>query len=154
MSTWEKGAAVVLLAAGIAVSVYAYSSLRLGMVISPDAGFLPFFLGIALSILSAVWLVKDCLLPRGGGPAATRFFPEGRWHKLLLVLAVVLAYAWLLERIGYPLATLAFLAAWQFGIEREGWLKGTLVSVLGTAALYVLFRVALKVPLPQGAWLA
>ncbi len=162
MTRWEKAAAVLLLAAGIAVAVYAYSRLKLGMVISPDAGFLPFFLGIALAILAAVWLVKDGLLARAAPGLArpdaeatpARFFPEGRWQRLLLVLGVVLAYAWLLERIGYLLATLAFLLAWQFGIERERWLKGALISALGTGALYLLFHFVLRVPLPQGAWLA
>ena len=86
MTRWEKVAAVLLLAAGVVVSVYAYSRLKLGMVISPDAGFLPFFLGIALSILAAVWLVKD---GPGSAAGAVRFFPEGRWQKLLLVLVVV-----------------------------------------------------------------
>jgi putative tricarboxylic transport membrane protein len=155
MNRWEKAAGIVLLAMGIAVAVYAWSSLKLGMVVSPDAGFLPFFLGVLLVILASVWLVKDGLLaPASAQSGAERFFPEGRWRKLLLVLAVVVAYAGLLERIGYLLATLAFLVAWQFGVERERWLKAAAISAIGTAALYLLFRLVLRVPLPQGSWLA
>ena len=153
MTRWEKGAAAVLIAVGFAVAVYAYKTLTLGAAISPDAGFLPFFLGIGLSILGVAWIVKDGLLSRAvqRSPPAP-FFVKGRRLKLLAVLAVVAAYAWLIERVGYLPSTLAFLLVWLFGVERKRWLPAIAISAIGTASLYLLFHFALRVPLPRGAW--
>lgn len=51
MDKAEKISAVITVAFGIFVMAYSYSTLKLGMLITPGAGFLPFFIGMALIVL-------------------------------------------------------------------------------------------------------
>ncbi len=64
--------------------------------------------------------------------------------------AVLLAYGLLLKRVGFLVLTPLFIAS-VLGIMRFSRpLRIALVSILSTACIYVLFRLLLSVPLPEG----
>jgi hypothetical protein len=159
MSKSESVANLVTIALGIFVTYHSYYYLKIGLLISPGAGFLPFLCGIALIALGILWRLQTFLfksLPiveRTGDPSAAASeveaapLPSSRL-KLCLAFFVTLAYAWLFERIGFFLATLVFMLGWQMLVERQRWLKSFIITALCTAAMYTLFRYLLHVELP------
>jgi putative tricarboxylic transport membrane protein len=117
----------------------------------PGAGFLPFWLGVAMAALSIILLVNATREPALAGGRAP--FPTG-WKLLPIVETIggLAAFILLLETIGFLLA-IALLTAFLLRIvEREGWLTTLTVSVANAGALYVVFKVMLGVSLPKNTF--
>jgi putative tricarboxylic transport membrane protein len=72
--------------------------------------------------------------------------------KFLPGVLLIILYAWLFEKAGYIVSTALFMVGWQKVVEREGWLKTAVISVLSAAFMYTLFSYLLKVFLPTGTW--
>ncbi|HAA04838.1 MAG TPA: hypothetical protein DCE18_15935 [Syntrophobacteraceae bacterium] len=165
MNRAEKISAAITVALGISVMAYSYYSLKLGMMITPGAGFLPFLIGAALAILGSLWFLQksmrkgevcvplmedSCTIVEGQSEAVDLIV--GIPRKMLFGLAVLIIYAALFERIGYFLATLIFMFAWQMLVEKERWPKSVLITAAATITMYTLFRYLLNIPLPKGPW--
>jgi len=160
MSRGDNIANLVTIALGIFVTYHSYYSLRIGILISPGAGFLPFLCGVALIALGIFWRIHSFLFktPRHAvcpqdpavvaGVAETPALPTPRL-KLCLAFVTTLAYAWLFERIGFILSTLVFMLGWQVLVERERWMKSIIITALCAAAMYALFSYLLRVELPS-----
>jgi putative tricarboxylic transport membrane protein len=145
------------------VAYYSRQYLKLGKMIIPGAGFLPYWIGIALVVLGALWFLKTTLAPaesradvvkgETGDATAEKEALRSRilWKFLPGVLLIIL-YAWLFEKAGYIVSTALFMVGWQKVVEREGWLKTAVISVLSAAFMYTLFSYLLKVFLPTGTW--
>lgn len=157
----EKIVAAALVAFGLAVAYYAHHSLKLGILVSPGAGFIPFGVGVILAVLGAAWLAAVVLAGRdapgeaaeaaeaAGGAAAG----EGTMlSRFLPGVLLIVAYAWLFERAGFFLSTLLFMVGWQKIVEREGWVRTALISAVCAGAMWALFSFLLKGVLPTGAW--
>ena len=104
----------------------------------PGPGFFPLALGIIVATLAAINILR---------PEVDRIeLPQLR--RILLILGALVAYAILLEPLGYVLAT-ALLLAFLFAAlaERRHWWQP--VSALAVSfATYYVFRLILSVPLP------
>lgn len=165
MSKSHNVANLVIIALGIFVALYSYSFLKLGILITPGAGFLPFLCGMALIVLGIVWRIQTMILkfpargkpaeePSGAasetGPAALR---DSRIKLFLAFLATVI-YAFLFERIGFFLSTVLFMLGWQIVVERQRWLKAVIITVLCAVAMYTLFKSLLHVELPSNPLLS
>jgi hypothetical protein len=165
MSKSESVANLVTIALGIFVAYHSYYALKLGTLISPGAGFLPFICGLALMVLAIVWRLQAILskppakVERAEDPMAAVCeveptpLPRSR-VKLCLAFATTVAYACLFERIGFFLATVVFMLGWQIVVERQRWLKAIIITVLSAAAMYTLFRYLLHVELPANPLLS
>ncbi len=148
---------------GLFVMFYAHQYLKIGKMMSPGAGFLPFITGTSLTILGAIWFVQTLCTRKAPGPEepescseATAERPESRRARILYrflpgVLLVVL-YAWLLEKAGYLISTTFFMVGWQKVVEKQGWLKTTVIALLSAGGMHTLFSYLLKVFLPTGTW--
>jgi hypothetical protein len=163
MARAEKVSSIVLIAFGLFVAYYSRQYLKLGMMITPGAGFLPYWIGIALTVLGAIWFLNTLLSRRrsgaggeesvAGDAAAEREALRRRvLSKFLPGVLIITLYAWLFERLGYPLSTVLFMVCWQKIVEREGWLKTAAIALLSAAAMYILFVYLLRVYLPTGTW--
>ena len=157
MSKSHNVANMVVIALGIFVACYSYYSLKLGILISPDAGFMPFLFGIALIVLGIVWRIQTMIFKSpvrvkyGGVPSAEVKAAPLRASRIKLCLAFVatVVYASLFERIGFFLSTLLFMLGWQMLVERQRWLKAIIITILCAVAMYTLFRLLLRVELPS-----
>ena len=157
----EKVSSAVLVAFGLFVAYYSHHYLKLGRMIMPGAGFLPYCIGITLAVLGGAWYLKTFLarpMPSKAGEGVAdaeagaepvRSFVLSR---LLPGILLVVLYAWLFERAGYVFSTILFMVGWQKLVEREGWVKTAIISVTSAAFMYVLFARLLKVFLPSGSW--
>jgi hypothetical protein len=159
MSKSDHVANLVVVGLGIFVVYHSYYYLKLGILIAPGAGFLPFLCGLALVALAVIWRLQTTLLkPRPkAGPARHPMTAASEAEsvpqpvsrvKLVLAFAITVVYAVLFERIGFFLATLVFMLTWQVVVERQHWPKAIVITVLCSAAMYALFRLLLHVELP------
>jgi len=65
MNRAEKVSSIVLVAFGLFVAFYSRQYLKLGKMITPGAGFLPYWIGIALAVLGGIWFLNTLLSRRG-----------------------------------------------------------------------------------------
>jgi putative tricarboxylic transport membrane protein len=146
----ERITAMIIVVVGVMIMYYAWHTLKLGSIHTPDAGLLPFLCGVGLTILGVVWAI---MLQSTQEKAGEESAEKGRWHRPLLSLVLMVIYGWAMEEIGYITSTLVFMVAWQQVIEREKWVKTIVISVLGTFSMYALFAYFLKVAIPQEIFL-
>jgi putative tricarboxylic transport membrane protein len=114
----------------------------------PGSGFLPFWLGILMAVLSVI-LMAGALF-RKPDPTGKEPFPRGK--ALLRVAAVMVGlgvYISLMEVLGFVLNTFLFVSYLMLAVEREKWKLAGMVAVLTTAGLYIIFQVLLGITLPK-----
>ena len=125
---------------------YEATRLGLGSVTEPGSGFIFFWSGLILVILSLVVLAESLR-------SAEDIVPEARemnWVKIALVLLALVLYAFFLERLGFVLTTfvlLCFLLGW---IERTSWVRSFGVATAATMGSFAIFELWLKIRLPKG----
>ncbi len=115
---------------------------------APGYGFLPFWLGVIMAVLSVLLFVdakrrlaaKDTPQPFPGKAA---IFP------ILLALAAVGFYAMFVEILGYVITTFVAVYLLSGVLEKEDWRRTLLISAIITGGLYLLFQVWLGVGLPK-----
>jgi hypothetical protein len=121
--------------------------LGFGTVHHPGSGFFPFWLSLVLALVAFIYLLSR------RGPDAERV---SLWSKELLLrpalaAAVMFLYALSMDWIGFFPSTFLLFLAWLILVERERGVTIGWVSILGTASLYIIFSLFLKVPLPKGS---
>ncbi|SDU67990.1 tripartite tricarboxylate transporter TctB family protein [Jiangella alkaliphila] len=74
------------------------------------------------------------------------------WRTVVLLVAVFLAHAWLIERAGWPLAVAVLFAGAAWTLGARPWWRPVVVGVLLGLLLQVVFGTGLGLSLPAG-WL-
>ena len=163
MDRAERIASVTLVAFGVFVAYYSDKYLKLGILISPGAGFFPYWIGVVLAVLGAVWLLNIFLARKTPGLAEAECgstdAEQGEeprhkriFYRLLPGVLLVVLYGWLFEKAGYFLSTVLFMVGWQKVVERQTWLKTAVIALLCAGGMYALFSYLLKGVLPTGTW--
>jgi hypothetical protein len=116
---------------------------------SPGPGFLPFLAGIVLGAFGIV-LVINAVLKKARQERKANLWKGLEWHKVIIILTSLIAYAILLPSVGYLILTFALMLLLFGVVERPRfWVR--LVSALITVfATYLVFYVWLNVQLPKG----
>lgn len=99
-----------------------------------------FVLGVALSINSYV------VAKRGAAEDKRLTLPE--LTSVLMLAAAFLAYTFVIKYLGYIITTLVFLFLFMFLYGDRKWKRMGVVSVLGTAITFVLFKYLFLIYLP------
>ncbi|HYF79365.1 MAG TPA: tripartite tricarboxylate transporter TctB family protein [Symbiobacteriaceae bacterium] len=146
MKKHERIAGLFLIMAGIATGIHSWWNLHLGSLRHPDSGFQPFLASVLLVAASTVWVLGS--LGRDEDPQP--FWAKGGLVRPALACLFILVYAWSMVPVGYVLSTLLFMLLWQFLLERERWLRAAVISLISTAAMWLIFAKLLAVPLPEG----
>jgi len=123
--------------------------LDLGALSAPDAGFIIFWVGVAMLGL-ALAIFTQTFLPKVQTGERKRLWSGQGWRKVLFVLASLLVYAHFLVPLGFLPATfllLLFLFKW---IEPHKWATAIGVSVVMVSVTYVVFAYWLGCQLPKG----
>jgi putative tricarboxylic transport membrane protein len=141
------GSIVCLVIAGIAL----WQSVRvpMGNIRQPGPGFLPFWVGVLLALLSAILWFEASFRKPAAEPA--RFLSgEGKWPYVVAAGVALLIYTFLLEPLGFVISTFLLLIFLFRVIGKQKWWVGVTGSILVTFFTHLIFRVALKVQLPRG----
>ena len=137
---------------GIAVAVCVHSvNLGVGTFREPGIGFLFFWCGVALGILSLVLLMKTYLDQKRGTPESQPGpILNVRWSKVGAVLFVLVVYALIFEWVGALLSTALLMAFLMRAIEVKKWYIVASFALASAVSIYILFKVLLNVRLPAG----
>ncbi len=137
--------ALFWVAAGL-LACYGATRLGLGSVTEPGVGFIFFWSGLILVILSLIVLADSIR----SSEDTVREMGEMNWAKIALVLLSLLLYAFFLERLGFVLTTFVLMSFLLGCIEGTNWIRS--LGVAGAAALasYAIFELWLKIRLPKG----
>ena len=137
---------------GISVAVCIHSvNLGVGSFREPGVGFLFFWAGVTLGVLSLLLLLKSRQdLKKADAKDPWALFREIRWLKMAAVLAALGVYALFFEWLGALISTALFIGFLMQTIEPKRWYIALTVSIVSTFSIYILFKVILNVRLPMG----
>lgn len=137
-----------LLSAAILViaALYTWQSqsyeIGFGDVLGPSV--FPLIVGIPAMILAASLVI----VPSG----AVAWPPSERIVRQVAAMGILIAYAWLLRPLGFPIATFGLIAALGVVLGGAPW-KATLLAAVIAPGLWVLFDQVLGLPLAFfGTW--
>jgi len=148
---WDQIAAAAGAAGGVLVIALG-RRLDFGAWNNPGPGMMPVLLGVFLAGLSAaLWLMARRGAGSGAVPGASPW-SAARWRPVVSTLAVLLAYAALLDTLGYVIATFLVLLVLLRVLEPPRWSTTVVSAAAITAVSYGLFVRLLQVQLPRGAW--
>lgn len=132
-------AGVVPILLGVA-AIWLAGDLEFGTLTNPGPGLWPTVVSVLLVATGVVVIVR--------AKNDTEAFTKGA--AVVVIGAVSLAVAaFLFELVGFEIPTVLLLVLWLTVFGRESWRISVIVSVLATAAAYVVFIVGLGVPLPH-----
>jgi putative tricarboxylic transport membrane protein len=137
--------ALFWIALGILVC-YGATRLGLGSVTEPGSGFIFFWSGLILVILSLMALAESLRSTE----EIVQETGEMNWVKIALVLLSLVLYAFFLERLGFVVSTFVLLSFLLGLIEGTNWVRS--FGLAGAAALgsFAIFELWLKIRLPKG----
>lgn len=144
--TGEKLVNLFLLMLSIFYLSYSLTHYKIGTMRMPKEGFMPLLLGVGMVGLSS-FLTVQAFLNKGDAQNVKFDIP---WPRFFVLIGVCLLYALLLNTLGYLIATFLFLFAVFKIANLEGFKFPLLLSLICSAAFYLLFKVALGVMLPAG----
>ena len=126
--------------------LYCAESLRLGMgsIHNPGPGFIPFFSGCLLGLLS----IAIFLHGRSTKEAAAGFGKSSK--RGLWILGSLLLYVVFLDRLGFLITTFLFLILSLLSFQPRRWTGILLISSITVIISYLVFGAWLKVQLPKG----
>ncbi len=139
---------IIMLVAGI---VYLVLTSQLPRKQTIDASFVPYLLGSILCMLGVLQLkAARAFVPKDAKKAAANVDYPTVWKTVGLILG----YIALMPPIGFPIMTAVYLVA-QFTIltpaaKKPNFLVYTVIAVLTSAFVYLLFRYAFDMMLPVG----
>jgi hypothetical protein len=129
--------------------VLIYDAMRLGTGWGdegPKSGYFPYYIGIILCVSSAVAVFQGWRSPQG----ASSFVGRGQARLVLAVLIPSVIYVIVVRLAGLYVASAIFIAAFMAWQGKFPWHKCLAVGVLVPVALFLMFEVWFKVPLPKG----
>ncbi len=136
---------------GIYVTVSAYH-MGLGRLRQPGPGFIFFLAALLLIILAIIDLGITSVKKSDKNKNEELVWLGVRWQKVLLMLAGLSIYAYVLEPLGFLASTFLLMIFMFESVEPMKWWKSILGSLITVSASYALFKVWLKVPFPTGVF--
>ena len=114
----------------------------------PGSGFWPLGAALLLGGLSIVNFLKSSLdkSPEDRAP----WYPRQRLRTIVLIMASLMAYVFLLEWTGFVLGTFLLMAYLFRSVEPQRWAVTIGGSTLISAVTYFIFDIWLKMQLPKG----
>lgn len=148
-------AGLIGLAVSLALLVQSFGLPRLPLV-PIGAEFYPRLVLVFMAAMSLVLMAQGALAARRTAPAAEAPQPPRAYGLVAAAFAIVGGYILLLPPLGYRLATVLFVAAFQVALERprtpRRWLLLGLIALATSAVTFVVFEQYLLVLLPRGRW--
>jgi putative tricarboxylic transport membrane protein len=134
------GVGAIILAIPVGIASLGFG---LGIPKSPGAGFWPLLIALTMVGLGVSLILRPTpnTRPETGG---------SRWGKFGVSLGTLAFYVVALESLGYLLTTAALLFVQFRWVESRSWRSSAAIAILASVISLALFRVLLKVTLPEG----
>ena len=145
---WALNLALLLI--GVVFAIEALN-LGLGNIHRPGPGFLPFYVGIALSLVAFFPIIKNVLARKRGKGRDGEKPSEGFIINVVTVVVALLGYVLILARAGYLISTFLLLI---FLFRAGGFRKWSLILIVAFVTLsvsYLLFGSWLNIRFPKGS---
>ena len=146
MKNNDQRSSLFWLAIGLAVAFYS-RKYNLGTLSSPGPGFLPFLSGVAMSVLALVVFLQQIPAKKD---ALKHLWAGKKWPAVPIVMASLVAYAILLNFLGFILATFLLMAFLLRVMEPLAWKKVLAGAAGATGGSYAVFHLWLEAQLPAG----
>ena len=130
-------------------ATYESYGLGLGTLREPGPGFLFFWTGIVIALLSLIVII-NALKGRKKSEVEEVSFTRLGVARVGAVLCSLFVYACVIEWIGFLIVTLLLFVFILAFVEKKGWLFSSLVSLLVTLLAYLVFETGLQSQLPKG----
>jgi putative tricarboxylic transport membrane protein len=132
----------------VVASIESYR-LGLGTLHEPGPGFLFFWTGIAMVVMSIAVIIRAWGMLKAGEPSSS-IFQKDNLLKIVFILLSLFLYAFFMEILGFILITLLLFLFLMGVIEKKRWYFTLFVSIAVTVIAYLLFETWLKSQLPRG----
>jgi putative tricarboxylic transport membrane protein len=127
--------------------VHAGRDLGLGGLHEPGSGFAFYWIGIGMCALAAIVIGQSLVY---GGATLGSLWAGTRWARVLVVVALLLAYGVAFERAGFIVCTLVLLLVLMWFVDYVGWFTAIVVATGATAGVWLVMTKWLKIQLPAG----
>lgn len=115
--------------------------------------FFPRLVTLCMAGLACLLVVKALRRPRPMKAAftfsAATWIRQGHVQRIAAMVALGFVYTQVLDSLGFLIATGLFLAGTVLLFMERRWTVVLAVAILGSSALYGVFRMIFKVPLPR-----
>ena len=150
MGRRDRTSSLVGLFFSVFVSVESYRlPMGIGNWHDPGPGFFPFAAGL---FMGGLCLLVYLLSLRAMKPDAGPWYVRENRQKLLLILAILFGYAFLLEPLGFVLSTFLLLFLLFKWVEGKGWMWAVGGSLAVALLSFGVFDRWLLMQLPKGIW--
>lgn len=121
--------------------------LKLGTGRAPKPGFMIFWVGVVILILSALFFLETLTAP---ARAPQPLWRGVRWQRGAKLAAALGLYVAVFQPLGFLLSTFLLLVYMFKGLEPQSWRNALLFSALTVAICYLVFGVFLELQFPPG----
>jgi putative tricarboxylic transport membrane protein len=136
---------------GIAIFICGGSlRLSLGEFHNPGPGFLSFYAGLILGALALIIHLQSRKASSTENKDKSIWANRQKGFKMVLTVLALLAYAVIMNYLGFLVSTFIFLAFLLRVIEPQRWSVALLGSLVASAAFYCIFELGLQSQLPKG----
>ena len=110
----------------------------------------PQIASVIIGAASVILIIQVC-----AGKLKPEYMGDGdtNMRRFLVVLAGVLAYILCIKYVGFYTVTLISMVTMQRFYARSKWITAIAVNVLFLIVVYILFEIALQVPMPSGLFI-
>lgn len=124
--------------------------LELGSASEPKTGFMPFLIGLIVTILSAILLVDSTVEVRKTNGTNISPWSDIHWKRIIFMIILLLAYCILLRILGYLISTFLLIVFLIRIIEPLNWRATFAMGIITSIISYLIFDVWLQVSFPHG----
>ncbi len=148
MKRYDRICAIIFLGIGV-LAIILSAGMPMGRISKPGPGFMPFWVGVILALLST-GLLLGALFRKGGDEKISFLGGEQRWPAVIWTVGSLLGYGFLMEPLGFIISTLILLLFLFRYIGNQKWWVACMGTVLVTLVAHLIFKVGLQVQLPRG----
>lgn len=121
--------------------------LKLGTARAPKPGFMIFWMGVVILILSALFFIETFTIPIQEHKVLWR---GGRWRRGVKLMAALFLYVSIFKVLGFIPSTFLLLVYLFKGLEPQSWRNALLFSAVTIGICYLVFGVFLELQFPPG----
>ncbi|HUL29640.1 MAG TPA: tripartite tricarboxylate transporter TctB family protein [Thermodesulfobacteriota bacterium] len=125
----------------------------LGSFRAPAPGFVAFLSGILIGGIGAVMILAKRVSAghaKGAARRSSQGAPAVRWGRLAYTMLFLIAYAILMDPLGYIVSTFLAMFGLFFDWEKKNWPWSAFFSIAVSLVSYLVFEIWLHCQLPRG----